>query len=132
MAHRLSTTKAFMIGNGVLAFAVIVVVCTFVFFSMRTYNRQLATPIYDEIYTLTLSQGFAGDSIAIYVNDSLLMDARITTIPASVSVGRLAEDNVALIVDQTTDLVTTFDLSRKGGDYTFTRDDDGIKLAGKQ
>ena len=35
MAHRLNTNKQFMVGNGILAFAVIFVVVIFVYMSMR-------------------------------------------------------------------------------------------------
>ena len=35
MAHRLNTNKQFMVGNGILAFAVIFVVVIFIYMSMR-------------------------------------------------------------------------------------------------
>ena len=35
MAHRLNTNKQFMVGNGILAFAVIFVVVIFVYMSLR-------------------------------------------------------------------------------------------------
>ena len=40
MAHRLNTNKQFMIGNGILAFAVIFVVVIFVYMSMRLHNGK--------------------------------------------------------------------------------------------
>jgi preprotein translocase subunit YajC len=40
MAHRLNTNKQFMIGNGILAFAVIFVVVIFVYMSMRLQQRK--------------------------------------------------------------------------------------------
>ena len=39
MAHRLNTNKQFMVGNGILAFAVIFVVVIFIYMSMRQIGR---------------------------------------------------------------------------------------------
>ena len=40
MAHRLNTNKQFMVGNGILAFAVIFVVVIFVYMSMRLQQKK--------------------------------------------------------------------------------------------
>ena len=40
MAHRLNTNKQFMVGNGILAFAVIFVVVIFVYMSMRLQQQK--------------------------------------------------------------------------------------------
>lgn len=40
MAHRLNTNKQFMVGNGILAFAVIFVVVIFVYMSMRLQRES--------------------------------------------------------------------------------------------
>ena len=40
MAHRLNTNKQFMVGNGILAFAVIFVVVIFVYMSMRLQREK--------------------------------------------------------------------------------------------
>ena len=40
MAHRLNTNKQFMVGNGILAFAVIFVVVIFIYMSMRLQQKQ--------------------------------------------------------------------------------------------
>ncbi|MDR0973359.1 MAG: hypothetical protein LBM61_05180 [Prevotellaceae bacterium] len=117
-----------MIGNGILGFAVIAVVVLFVLISMQMNSKLSGTTQYHETYTFTLSDGFAGDSIAVYLNDSLLLDARIATTPRSIETHRLGEDNTILIVDQHTDLISPFDLSPRGGSYIFTRDVNGIKI----
>lgn len=45
MTHRLNTNKQFMIGNGILAFAVIFVVVLFVYMSMRLQmTKTVAMP----------------------------------------------------------------------------------------
>lgn len=42
MAHRLNTNKQFMVGNGILAFAVIFVVVIFVYMSLRLQRKKEA------------------------------------------------------------------------------------------
>ena len=74
MAHRLNTNKQFMIGNGILAFAVIFVVVIFVYMSMRLQQRKEGERNFIETYTITLTKGFAGDSTSIFINDSLLVN----------------------------------------------------------
>ena len=42
MAHRLNTNKQFMVGNGILAFAVIIVVALFVYIRLRVDARKMS------------------------------------------------------------------------------------------
>ena len=53
MAHRLNTNKQFMIGNGILAFAVIFVVVIFVYMSMRLQQWKEGERNFIETYTIT-------------------------------------------------------------------------------
>lgn len=127
MAHRLNTNKQFMLGNGILAFAVIFVVVIFVYMSLRMQREQQAERHFIETYTFTLVKGFAGDSISLFVNDSLIVNKTMTEEPYAIEVGRFDEQSALLIVDNKTELVSTFDLSEKGGSYKFEKDADGIK-----
>lgn len=127
MAHRLNTNKQFMIGNGILAFAVIFVVVIFVYMSLRLQRNKQAERYFIETYTISLTKGFAGDSISLFVNDSLIDSRRMTDEPYFIKLGRFAEQSALLIVDNRTDEVSTFDLSEKGGVYRFEKDKDGIK-----
>lgn len=127
MAHRLNTNKQFMIGNGILAFAVIFVVVIFVYMSLRLQRDKQAEQHFTETYTISLTKGFAGDSISLFVNDSLIDSRKMTDEPCTIKFGRFAEQSALLIVDNRTDEVSTFDLSEKGGVYRFERDEDGIK-----
>ena len=72
MAHHLNTNKQFMVGNGILAFAVIFVVVIFVYMSMRLQREKQEERHFIESYTISLVKGFAGDSISLFVNDSLI------------------------------------------------------------
>ena len=102
MAHRLNTNKQFMVGNGILAFAVIFVVVIFVYMSMRLQREKQEERHFIESYTISLVKG-----------------------------GRFAEQSALLIVDNNTELVSTFDLSEKGGAYQFEKESDGIKQLAK-
>lgn len=128
MAHRLNTNKQFMVGNGILAFAVISVVVIFVYMSMRLQRERQAERYFTETYSFCLSKGFAGDSIALFVNDSLIADRTIGDEPYTVEVKRFAEQSTLLILDVRTEMASLFDLSEKGGDYRFEKEADEIKL----
>ena len=127
MTHRLNTNTQFMIGNGILAFAVIFIVVVFVYMSMRLQRNKEADRHFIETYTINLTKGFVGDSLSLFVNDSLIMDKQISEEPVTVEIGRFAEESALMIVDNITEQVSVFDLSEKGGNYRFEKDTDGIK-----
>lgn len=127
MAHHLNTNKQFMVGNGILAFAVIFVVVIFVYMSMRMQNDKQAERHFTEVYTINLAKGFAGDSLSLFINDSLILSKQASEELINVEVTRFAEQSALLIVDNRTEQVSTFDLSEKGGTYTFEKDTDGVK-----
>ena len=131
MAHRLNTNKQFMIGNGILAFAVIFVVVIFVYMSMRLQQRKEGERKFIETYTITLTKGFAGDSISLFVNDSLIANQVMQEEAFTVEVGRFAEQSALMIVDNKTEIASVFDLSEKGGTYQFEKETDGIKQLAK-
>ncbi|OKZ36958.1 MAG: hypothetical protein BHV79_05155 [Bacteroides uniformis] len=125
MAHRLNTNKQFMIGNGILAFAVIFVVVIFVYMSMRLQQRKEGERNFIETYTITLTKGFAGDSTSIFINDSLLVN-RFT-----IEVKRFAEQNALMIVNNATEKLSLFELSEKGGEYRFEKEGEEVKQLAK-
>lgn len=127
MAHRLNTNKQFMVGNGILAFAVIFVVVIFIYMSMRLQRDKQEQRHFIETYSISLVKGFAGDSVSLYVNDSLILNKTISEEPYTVEVGRFAEQSALLVVDNKTEQVSTFDLSERGGTYQFEKEADGIK-----
>ena len=120
MAHRLNTNKQFMIGNGILAFAVIFVVVIFVYMSMRLQQRKEGERNFIETYTITLTKGFAGDSTSIFINDSLLVNRTIAEEPFTIEVKRFAEQNALM-----------FELSEKGGEYRFEKEGEEVKQLAK-
>ncbi|MBQ8501555.1 MAG: hypothetical protein IJ494_04495 [Bacteroides sp.] len=127
MAHRLNTNKQFMVGNGILAFAVIIVVVAFVYMSMREQQKRKEGRSFLETYTIVLEKGFAGDSTSIYLNDSLLMNHTITEEPLTLEVGRLDVQNALMIVDNATEKISLFELSERGGEYRFEKEGEEVK-----
>ena len=127
MAHRLNTNKQFMIGNGLLAFAVIFVVVIFVYMSMRLQQQKKEGRNFIETYTVTLVKGFAGDSTSIFINDSLLVNQKMTEEPFTIEVKRFAEQSALMIVDNSTEKLSLFELSEKGGKYRFEKEGEEVK-----
>lgn len=132
MAHHLNTNKQFMVGNGILAFAVIFVVIIFIYMGMRLQRDKDASRHFTETYTINLTKGFAGDSVSVFINDSLLTNRLITEEPTAIQAVRFAEQSALMIVDNATEKVSTFDLSEKGGTYSFEKEADGVKLLSNQ
>lgn len=121
MAHHLNTNKQFMIGNAILAFAVIFVVVIFVYMSLRASQQKKEGRRFTEQYTITLVQGFAGDSVSLFLNDSLLLNSKLTSEPQTIQLHRFAEENALLIVDNLTEKISLFPLEQQGGTYLFEK-----------
>ena len=71
--NSLNTNKQFMIGIGMLAFGVFAVIIIFLYMSFRFQRTADKVQIYEGVYNIELTNRFDGDSIAVYLNDSLLL-----------------------------------------------------------
>ncbi len=127
MAHRLNTNKQFMIGNGILAFAVIFVVVIFVYMSLRLQRHKEEERTFTETYTISLLRGFDGDSLSLMINDSLLLNTRMGDKPLTLEVKRFAEHSSLLIVNNETDELSLFELNEEKDIYRFERENGKIK-----
>ena len=127
MTHRLNTNKQFMIGNGILAFAVIFVVVIFVYMSLKFDRDHQSDRHYAESYEIVLTKGFLGDSLSILINDSVCASTRIDSLPTTFHIERFTQESTLMIVDNETELMSIFELSEKGGEYAFEKGEDGIK-----
>lgn len=122
MSHtdHLKTNKAFMRGNFLLAFLVIIVVIIFTFMSLNLYNKEGGHK-YMEKYVLVMSPELTGDSIAIYMNDSLLIQRHI--IPNdTLRINKWESNPSLLVVEYPSELVHPFTLDEDGGHYTLSKD----------
>lgn len=109
----INSNKQFMIGNGILAFGVFFVVCLFLYLSFRT-SKTDKTKVSSDLYTIQIGSSFAGDSISVYVNDSLLLNCTMGSTALTLQVNRFAEENALMIVDNKSDEITPFSLNPKG------------------
>lgn len=118
----LKTNKQFMIGNGILAFAVFIIVAVFIYLSFREKSPDPSE--YTETFTVNLTRGFAGDTLTVMVNDSTLLDSQpVGREPYAFSFRRFAEHSTLILSIH--DELQLFELDDDGGQYFFEKKDDG-------
>ena len=117
-----------MVFNAVLFFAVLFITALFLYLAY-TFKRDANKAIsYKGKYYIEVSTDFAGESLSIYVNDSLLMDGTMPDTLVSFNVNRFAEEHALLIVDKQTDIVTPFNLSKEGGKVIIKKEGSKIMI----
>ena len=103
-----------MVFNAVLFIAVLVVCGIFLYMAF-TFKRDANKKVtYEGRYHIEVSNDFAGESLSVYVNDSLLWNQAMPDTLITLDIDRFAEENALLIVDNTTDTATPFNLDKKG------------------
>ena len=102
-----------MVGNGILAFGVFFIVCLFLYLGFR-FQKKDGEKAFQDIYTVCVEKSMAGDSISVYVNDSLLMNQTMPESDMKFQIRRFAEESMLMIVDNHTEEITPFNLSPKG------------------
>ena len=106
--------KNFMVFNAVLFIAVLVV-CGIFLYMAYTFKRDANKKVtYEGRYHIEVNNDFAGQSLSIYVNDSLLWNQAMPDTLVTLDIDRYAEESALLIVDNTTDTATPFNLDPKG------------------
>lgn len=123
----LKTNKQFMLGNGLLAFAVFIIVALFFYLSFREQGKK-EEHRYLESYAISLVKGFIGEDIQVLVNDSVIYNAPVKEEPLTFSLTRFAESSSVIIVDNATEQMAVFELSEQGGVYNFERDEGEVSL----
>ena len=106
--------KNFMVFNAVLFIAVLVV-CGIFLYMAYTFKRDANKKVtYEGRYHIEVNNDFAGQSLSIYVNDSLLWNQAMPDTLVTLDIDRFAEESALLIVDNATDIATPFNLDPKG------------------
>ena len=106
--------KNFMVFNAVLFIAVLVV-CGIFLYMAYTFKRDANKKVtYEGRYHIEVNKDFAGQSLSIYVNDSLLWNQAMPDTLLTLDIDRFAEESALLIVDNATDTATPFNLDPKG------------------
>lgn len=111
----INSNKQFMIGNGILAFGVFFIVCLFLYLGFRNQSKSNdKEKTFAGIYTVEIADSFTGDSLSVYINDSLLFNSNIGDAAVKFQVKRFAEESTLMVVDNHTDEITPFNLNPEG------------------
>ena len=111
---RTNPHKNFMVFNAVLFIAVMVISGIFLYMSYtlkRDANKKVA---YEGEYHIEITGDFAGKDISIYINDSLLNKGIMPDTTLVLDLQRFADEHSLMWVDNKTDMVQPFSLSKKG------------------
>ncbi|MBR5204011.1 MAG: hypothetical protein IKW32_02155 [Bacteroidaceae bacterium] len=112
--------------NAVLFFAVLFITGLFLYLSFTLKRDADKKVTYEGRYHIEVSGDFSGESLSIYVNDSLLLNGIMPDSLTILDIDRFAEQSAILIVDNTTDNVTPFNLDPKGSKVVVKKQKDGI------
>ena len=123
---RYNPHKKFMTFNAVLFFAVLFITGLFLYLSFTLKRDADKKVTYEGRYHIEVSGDFSGESLSIYVNDSLLLNGIMPDSLTILDIDRFAEQSAILIVDNTTDNVTPFNLDPKGSKVLVKKEKDGI------
>ena len=123
---RYNPHKKFMTFNAVLFFAVLFITGLFLYLSFTLKRDADKKATYEGRYHIEVSGDFSGESLSIYVNDSLLLNGIMPDSLTILDIDRFAEQSAILIVDNTTDNVTPFNLDPKGSKVVVKKQKDGI------
>ena len=118
--------KNFMVFNAVLFIAVLVV-CGIFLYMAYTFKRDANKKVtYEGRYHIEVNNDFAGQSLSIYVNDSLLWNQAMPDTLVTLDIDRFAEENALLIVDNATDMATPFNFDKKGSKVVVNKQESEI------
>lgn len=116
---RKNHNKMFMIVNAVLFIAVMSVAVSFVWWSY-TWNME-NNEFHNDKFAITL-EGYEGEDIAVYLNDSLLLKQIMPDSAVTLRVGKFAKKNTILIVDSATDIIDIREIEVEQGDVKISKD----------
>ncbi len=123
---RYNPHKKFMAFNTVLFFAVLFITGLFLYMSYTLKRDANKKVTYEGRYHIEVSTDFSGQSLSIYVNDSLLMNGIMPDSLIALDIDRFAEQSALIVVDNTTDIATPFSLDAKGSKVMVKKQKDGI------
>lgn len=100
--------------NAVLFIAVLAITFLFLYLAYTFKRDAEKKKTYEGQYHIELTSDWSGESLSIYVNDSLLMNGILPDTLVALDINRFAEEHVLMIVDNETDATTPFNLSKEG------------------
>ena len=111
---RTNPHKNIMIFNAVLFIAVMVICGIFLYMSYTLKRDANKKVTYEGEYHIEIAGDFAGEDISIYINDSLLNKGIMPDTALVLDLQRFADEHSLMWVDNKTDMVQPFSLSKKG------------------
>ena len=123
---RYNPHKKFMTFNAVLFFAVLFITGLFLYLSFTLKRDADKKVTYEGRYHIEVCGDFSGESLSIFVNDSLLLNGIMPDSLTTLDIDRFAEQSALIIVDNTTDNATPFNLDPKGSKVVVKKQKDGI------
>ena len=126
MSKSIESNKQFMIGNGLLAFGVFFIVCLFLYLGFRSQKKVVQEQSFKDIYEITITKSFAEDSINVFINDSLILAHKMGNADITLPINRSTEENVLMVVDCKTDIMTPFNMDKEGGKITVEKENGQI------
>ena len=111
---RINPHKNFMVFNAVLFIAVMVICGIFLYLSYTLKRDADKKVTYEGEYHIEIAGDFAGENISIYINDSLLTKGIMPDTTLVLDLQRFAEEHCLMWVNNKTDIVQPFNLSKKG------------------
>ena len=103
-----------MIFNAVLFIAVMVICGIFLYLSYTLKRDANKKVTYEGEYHIEIAGDFAGEDISIYINDSLLNKGIMPDTTLVLDLQRFTDEHSLMWVDNKTDMVQPFNLSKKG------------------
>ena len=123
---RSNINRNFMALNAVLFIAVIAITVLFLYLAFTFKRDAEKKKTYQGTYHIEITTGFTGESLSIYVNDSLLMNGIMPDTLVALDIDRFAEESVLMVVDNATDNATPFNLNKDGSKIVVKKQKDGI------
>lgn len=111
-----------------MAFAVL---CVVIIFMIMCFDN-MGTAKTSGAYQIEFSQGFAGDSATVYMNDSLVYNDLVPSDTTKIRVTPFAEQHVLMVVDSKTDRSMNFNISEKSGRIILRKVDGGMVMVTEQ
>ncbi|MBQ2507686.1 MAG: hypothetical protein II530_04285 [Bacteroidaceae bacterium] len=121
----LNRNKQFLIGIGVLAFAVLLVVVLFLSMSYDKLEEQMKVVTTQGYYQIEFEADIVGESAQVYVNDSLLFDGEISSDSLKIRFRPFGEQHLLMMVDKKSDIARNFNLQEKACKVLVRKNTDG-------
>ena len=115
-----------MIFNAVLFIAVMVICGIFLYMSYTLKRDANKKVVYEGEYHIEIAGDFAGEDISIYINDSLLNKGIMPDTTLVLDLQRFADEHSLMWVDNKTDMIQPFSLSKKGSRVILRKEEDEI------